>query len=59
MSMDQWKQEKQIKKAKKSSVKTLIKEGSSLQLAKRLVDTAYKRIRTDTTNENINGKKSI
>lgn len=59
MSMDQWKQEKQIKKAKKSSVKTLIKEGSSLRLAKRLVDTAYKRIRTDTTNENINGKKSI
>ena len=57
--MDQWKQEKQIKKAKKSSVKTLIKEGSSLRLAKRLVDTAYKRIRTDTTNENINGKKSI
>jgi hypothetical protein len=44
MSMDRWKQEKQIKKAKKSSVKTLIKEGSSLQLAKRLVDTAYKRI---------------
>ena len=59
MSMDQWKQEKQIKKAKKSSVKTLIKEGSSLRLAKRLVDTAYKQIRTDTTNENINGKKSI
>ena len=59
MSMDQWKREKQIKKAKKSSVKTLIKEGSSLRLAKRLVDTAYKRIRTDTTNENINGKKSI
>ncbi len=53
--MDRWKQEKQIKKAKKSSVKTLIQEGSSLQLAKRLVDTAYKRIRTDTTNEDING----
>lgn len=47
MSMDSWKKGKQIKKAKKSAIKSLTKEGSSLRLAKILVDKAYKRIKDE------------
>ena len=42
--MDKWKQEKQIKKAKKQAIKQLTSEGSSVKLAKKLVNDAYKRI---------------
>lgn len=55
MSMDSWKKDKQIKKAKKSAIKTLTKEGSSFRFAKRLVNTAYTKIRTKTTDEDIKG----
>ena len=43
-TLNRWKQEKQIKKAKKQAIKQLTSEGSSVKLAKKLVNDAYKRI---------------
>jgi hypothetical protein len=40
-----WKSERQVKSAKKQSVKRLMKEGSSYSLAKKLVEDAYNRIK--------------
>jgi|LauGreDrversion4_2_1035121.scaffolds.fasta_scaffold6075356_2 hypothetical protein len=44
----QWKTDKRIKAAKKKSIKQLIKDGSSHNLAKKLVDEAYDRIKNET-----------
>jgi hypothetical protein len=43
----QWKSDKQIKAAKKKSVKQLVKDGSSHNLAKKLVNEAYTRIKNE------------
>jgi hypothetical protein len=47
-SLMQWKSDKQIKAAKKKSVKQLVKDGSSHNLAKKLVNEAYSRIKNET-----------
>jgi hypothetical protein len=47
MSLGRWKQEKEIKKAKKAAIKSLINEGSSKALAVKLVNAAYQRIKTN------------
>ena len=44
-TMERWKNDKQIKKAKKQAIKQLVSEGSSVRLAKKLVDDAYKRVK--------------
>lgn len=49
MSLDKWKAEKQIKKAKKQAIKQLVSEGSSIGLAKKLVNQAYSRIKNGGT----------
>jgi len=43
-SLERWKLEKQIKKAKKASYKQLISEGCSHKLAKYLVNQALNRM---------------
>ena len=45
---EQWKTDKRIKAAKKKSIKQLMKDGSSHNLAKKLVDEAYDRIKNET-----------
>jgi hypothetical protein len=48
MSLEKWKAERTLKKAKKQSIKSLVNEGASYNFAKKLVNRAVKRIGTNS-----------
>jgi len=51
MSLDRWKTEKQIKKAKKMAIKQLTNEGASYKLAKYLVKQSLQRMGSKDGND--------
>lgn len=58
MSMEQWKAERLMKKAKKGARKQLIKEGHHPKTAAKLVNQALKRIQSEADRDYTNREVS-